>query len=237
MSPTKKLGQRGPFAEASIAEKPDAMNNPCLSDIREYQKFSRYYDSVLNPFLDHLRQEISRLAAEPASGRILDICCGTGRQLKLLEGRGASLAGVDLSPDMLAVARRNTLPQTALVLADGSRLPFGDKAFETVVITLALHEKTADCRDELLAEARRVVVPGGTFLVADYQSGPGARSWMGLRAVSLVERVAGLQHYLNFRDFLARGALAALLTRHGLGPQLQGRFLLGSAGLYLARNG
>ena len=211
-------------------------NDACRSGIREYQKFSRYYDSCLNPFLDPLRHGIRRLVGQPATGRILDICCGTGRQLKLLDKVGAGLTGVDLSRDMLAVARNKTPPRIGLVRADGGRLPFPDNTFETAVITLALHEKNAACRDELLVEARRVVVPGGTFLVADYLAGAVNRVRAGRWAASLVEWAAGGQHYRNFCDFMARGALEALLMRHGLGSRLEGLFLLGAAGLFLARN-
>lgn len=212
------------------------MNSSCRTGILEYRKFSRYYDACLNPLLDPLRHEVRRLAIQTAPGRILDICCGTGRQLKILDGLGVGLTGVDLSPDMLAVARKKTSPQVALVLADGGRLPFGDNSFEIAVVTLALHEKNATCRDELMAEARRVVAPKGAFLVADYLAGTNALNRTGLLAASLVEWAAGRQHYLNFRDFLARGALEPLLTRHGLRPSLEARFWWGAAGLFLAGN-
>ncbi len=71
-----------------------------------------------------------------AGRRVLDLACGPGRYLRVLYERGARAVGVDLSPVLLAEARRvfSALPATpALVRADMRRLPFGDRSFDSTL--------------------------------------------------------------------------------------------------------
>ncbi|HEV8439182.1 MAG TPA: class I SAM-dependent methyltransferase, partial [Methylomirabilota bacterium] len=66
-----------------------------------------------------------------AAGRVLDVGCGTGRNLPLYDA-GARVIGLEPSPDTLAKARRRA-PTARLVRGDCQALPFRDGAFDTVV--------------------------------------------------------------------------------------------------------
>jgi SAM-dependent methyltransferase len=102
-------------------------------------------------------------------GRLLDIGTGTGRMLELLAPRAERATGVDLSREMLALARARLaeagLGRCALRQADMSRLPFAPASFALLTLSMVLHY--ADHPEEVLTEAARVLAPGGTLAVID----------------------------------------------------------------------
>ncbi|WP_374385589.1 ArsR/SmtB family transcription factor [Sandaracinobacter sp.] len=106
----------------------------------------------------------------PGVGRLLDIGTGTGRVLELLSAEADSATGIDRSPEMLRLARGKLAGggnQTADVRqADMRALPFPDGGFDTVTLHQVLH--FADEPAAVIAEAARVLAPGGKLLVADY---------------------------------------------------------------------
>jgi ArsR family transcriptional regulator len=115
--------------------------------------------------------EDALLAMLPAlpGPRLLDIGTGTGRLLEFLAPRIAGGIGIDASRAMLALARTRLakpgLGHCAVRLADMYRLPFDDAAFHVVVLQMVLHH--AEDPAAAIAEAARVLAPGGTLIVAD----------------------------------------------------------------------
>ncbi len=102
-------------------------------------------------------------------GTLLDIGTGTGRILELLAPRVRQGLGVDASRSMLALARsRLAGPDFAhcgVRLADMYRLPLATGSFDIVVMQMVLHH--AEDPDLVLAEAARVLRPGGRLLLID----------------------------------------------------------------------
>jgi ubiquinone/menaquinone biosynthesis C-methylase UbiE len=96
-------------------------------------------------------------------GRCLDLGCGTGVFVPLLDELGWTVVGVDLSEDQLRVARDRVGDLTeALVQADARSLPFEDESFDSV--TAALVYTDFDRYDLALVEVARVLRPGGRFV-------------------------------------------------------------------------
>jgi SAM-dependent methyltransferase len=91
--------------------------------------------------------------------RVLDVGCGSGLALTFAVERGAVVAGIDVSPGLLGVARER-LPDADLRLGDLQVLPFGDDSFD-VVMGVNAFQFAAD-PVAALAEAARVVRPGGS---------------------------------------------------------------------------
>jgi ArsR family transcriptional regulator len=101
---------------------------------------------------------------------LLDIGTGTGRLLELAAPRAERALGVDMSRDMLALARarlaeRGLADRATVRQADMYRLPFADASFDAVAMQMVLHY--AEEPAAALAEAARVLRPGGTLLIAD----------------------------------------------------------------------
>ena len=116
-----------------------------------------------------VEQALSDLLPAGEIGRLLDIGTGTGRLLEVLAPRVTSGLGVDASRAMLALARarlaRPGLTHCAVRQADMYRLPLADAGFDLVVLHMVLHY--AEDPAGVLAEAARVLRPGGRLVVVD----------------------------------------------------------------------
>ncbi len=116
-------------------------------------------------------------AAARDEGRMLDVACGPGF-LPIVFSRLAPswhATGLDIAPTMLREARTRVAKmglQERVRIVEGSALemPFEDDTFDLVTITNALH-MFADV-DPLLAEVRRVLVPGGVFFAQSFVRDP-----------------------------------------------------------------
>ena len=133
-------------------------------------------------------------------GRLLDIGTGTGRLLELLAPRISLGLGVDASRAMLALARARLagpgLTHCAVRLADMYRLPLPDGVFEAVVMQMVLHY--AEDPAAVLAEAARVLHPGGRLVVVDLAAHERrdcmerlAHRWPGFSDARMGELLAG----------------------------------------------
>jgi SAM-dependent methyltransferase len=101
-----------------------------------------------------------------ANTRTLDAACGEGYGSAMLALSGASVEGVDVSEQAIGHAqqRYGHLPGLAFQVADCTRLPYADDTFDRVVSFETL-EHLAE-QDQLLAEFRRVLKPGGFLLLS-----------------------------------------------------------------------
>ncbi|MDE2182015.1 MAG: metalloregulator ArsR/SmtB family transcription factor [Alphaproteobacteria bacterium] len=112
---------------------------------------------------------VRHFAAAPIS-HLLDAGTGTGRMLEVLAAHAKRAVGVDVSPEMLAIARdrlmRENLAHCQVRLADTYRLPFSAGAFDAVIFHQVLHY--LDDPGAAVAEAARVMRPGGKLLIADF---------------------------------------------------------------------
>lgn len=189
-----------------------------MADCRpdEYSQLAPYYDFLLGPFILPVRGEICRLASSRQFESVLDICCGTGEQCLMLSSLGFEVTGVDLSPGMIEVAKRNARGRVRFFREDAASLHFVDSSFDCAVISFALHEKEEDTRGRILREALRVVRKPGVLIIADFITPRGFLPKMAGGFVHVVERGAGRQHYRNFRDFMKRGALLGILPTYDL---------------------
>jgi SAM-dependent methyltransferase len=107
------------------------------------------------------RELAGDMPRDPGVLSILEVGCGTGHWLASLEG-GRRLCGLDLSAGMLRQARQ--LPVALdLVRGRAGRLPFPDAAFDLVTCVNAVHH--FEDRPAFVAEARRLLRPGGTLAV------------------------------------------------------------------------
>ena len=164
---------------------------------RYWDKHSGSYDRQMR-FMDRVLFGDSReWACAQATGEVLEVAIGTGLNLAAYPG-DVSLTGIDLSEDMLAIARARADElgrSVKLLQGNAHALPFGDAAFDTVVCTLGL------CAipdvDAAVNEMHRVLRPGGRLVLVDHveSSSRVARGVQRLLEVATVP-LAG-EHFLR----------------------------------------
>ncbi|MGH6943486.1 MAG: class I SAM-dependent methyltransferase [Geminicoccaceae bacterium] len=113
---------------------------------------------------DRTRRADPRIAAKltlylrsQASGRCLDLACGTGNYTISLAASGLTMVGVDASTAMLDAARAKA-PQQAWHRATAAALPYSDGSFDGAICTLAIHHFAG--LDAAFAEIHRVLRKG-----------------------------------------------------------------------------
>jgi len=104
--------------------------------------------------------EAARLSPE---SRALDVACGPGHITQMMADTGATVTGVDLSPEMVEVAKKLN-PKIEFREANVDYLPFDSKSFDAVLVNYAIHHFASP--DNAVREIHRVLKPGGRFVFA-----------------------------------------------------------------------
>ena len=174
---------------------------------------AKIYDPLLYFAMRNIRRDVVRLIRN-RSLRILDLCCGTGDQLKKLSDAGfCNLTGVDLSPEMLKVAQKGG-KIAHLMEGDAQHTGLPDATFDIIIISFAIHDKPIEMQHNLVAEAHRLLAPEGQLILIDFSLDDQVKP-IGKIGVTAVERLAGSEHYRNFKSYVATG---------GMAPVVQNRF-------------
>ena len=137
-----------------------------------YEKQAPYYDRVIAVAERLLFAGGREWACRQASGRVLEVGIGTGRNLPYYAA-DVELTGIDLSPAMLARAQaraRDLGRAVDLRAGDAECLPFADASFDTVLATLTLCSIPDDVT--AVAEMARVLRPGGRLVLLDHVASP-----------------------------------------------------------------
>lgn len=133
-----------------------------------YDLHAAGYAGRLDPTLSGAAERLVELAGAGRGVRLLDLGTGTGTIARAAAARGAAVVGVDASAGMLEIARGRS-PQLELRVADASALPFRDGEFDAVTCGLAISH--FENRETALAEALRVLRPGGGFVASAWAEG------------------------------------------------------------------
>lgn len=174
-----------------------------------YALIAPFYDSFLTATTFAARGRSLTALADMASGDVLVAGVGTGLDIPHLPARHRYV-GIDLTRAMLAKAQRRLAgSHIQLVQGDVQRLPFADACFDAVVmhLILAVVPEPKAC----LAEAARVLKPGGYILVFDKFLKPGERA-LWKRAMNSLTRHVATRLDVVFEDVLA--AAPGLQCRH-----------------------
>ncbi len=150
-----------------------------MSDTHEsnrafYDRISAAYDLIADGNERAARLKALELLALEPGERVLEIGFGTGNELADMAasvGSGGLVSGVDISPGMLAVAERKiagtpSAKGVSLQVADARMLPFPEATFDAVYSSFTLELFPDEDVAKVLAEVKRVLVPGGRFAVA-----------------------------------------------------------------------
>jgi ArsR family transcriptional regulator len=160
-------------ASASDLERLAAVRADRVAAAEQYfAAHANEWDSIRNLHVADAEVEaaIERALSDRPLGALLDIGTGTGRMIELLGPAANDSLGIDRSVDMLRVARTKIeaagLPQAQVRQADMYALPVEDGGADTVILHQVLH--FAHEPAQAIAEAARVVAPGGRLLIVDF---------------------------------------------------------------------
>lgn len=187
-------------------------------DKRSEQSF---YDTLFKKrkkFGQFQRGIYERIAAEARKGapgtKALEIGCGAGDQAACLTEQGFSVLATDLSLEAVKVARRTTREaghDVAVMQSDAEALPVADQSVDACVCGLLLHHFAS--LDDIAAELRRVVRPGGTVVAVDANA-HNPFAWLFLNVVHRFRKLPGLTP--NQRA-LHRREIETAFGAHGFG--------------------
>ena len=195
-----------------------------------FQRHAAEWDAIRSLHIPEAEVEkaIHKLLPRRKVSDLLDLGTGTGRMLQLCAPNAERAVGIDMSREMLAVARANldgpTFRHCALRRAPAERLPFPDASFDVVLSHMMLHFLTDP--QIAIAEAARVLRPRGRLILADFAPhdatvlGPDhAHRWPGFADETIngwmteAGLVAGRAVTLAAPRGLSRGTLTVKLWR------------------------
>lgn len=187
-------------------------------DPREgYSLWSESYDEPGNPIVALEQPAVGELISSLAPGRALDAACGTGRHAARLVEFGHRVLGVDVTPEMLTLARQR-VTGAEFRTADLRALPARDASFDLVVCGLALShlpELAAPMR-----ELARVLAPGGRLVVSVLHPFQALLGWNAPFTAQDGSRGFVREHPHLHNDYISAFASAGLNVRACLEPAL-----------------
>jgi ubiquinone/menaquinone biosynthesis C-methylase UbiE len=138
---------------------------------RHFAGIAEVWDQIrsLHVAESEVERAIDRALGKRPLGRLIDIGTGTGRMIELFGPRAAQAIGIDRSSEMLRLARVKLEAagiQSSLRQGDMYALPLTDQSADSVIIHQVLHY--AHSPASAIAEAARVLAPGGRLLVVDF---------------------------------------------------------------------
>ena len=103
--------------------------------------------------------------------KLLDIGCGTGYLIDMLaKVHDAEYTGVDLSPEMIKQANNKKIKNAKFVECRSDEIPFDDNTFDIITCSQSFHHYPDT--DKAMQEAKRVLKPGGLYILSDTGVGP-----------------------------------------------------------------
>jgi len=162
------------------------------------------------------RRHVLELIALADGERLLDAGCGTGMMALRIAARypGCTVHGIDLSPKMIAVARRDAEKQgLAMDFRVGSitDLPYPGDSFDVVITNIMYHHLDLTEKRQAVAEIARVLKPGGRYVSAEF----------GPRARNALQRHLAKGEYTLYPSHLTEAGLA--ITHEELGAFAWGK--------------
>jgi SAM-dependent methyltransferase len=166
--------------------------------------WGRYWGASARPVWDPLL----RVARIGPGARVLDVGCGTGELLEHLQEQGAVPSGVDPAARMIELARARAVGADVR-RGHFERLPFDDGAFDALLAVNAF--QFAGDQERALAEARRVLAPGGVVGLAGWAE----RARNDLDAINVALAAADDEDPPEDSPLRVEGGLADLLRDAG----------------------
>ncbi|MEE3716133.1 class I SAM-dependent methyltransferase [Tumidithrix elongata RA019] len=166
------------------------------------------------------------------TAKVLDLCCGSGQATEVLVKHFQDVTGLDASPFAIARSRQN-VPAATYVEAFAEAMPFGDRQFDLVLTSTAMHEMEPQQLRQIIQEVFRVLKPDGRFIIVDFHKPTNPLYWLPvstflwlfetetawqLLETNLVAVLSEAGFALEYHRFYAGGSLQVLQVKKGTKP-------------------
>jgi SAM-dependent methyltransferase len=172
------------------------------------------YQVFIDPLLLPLQKSVL-MHVEP-SHRVIDVACGPGALAMAIAQKARHVTGIDLSDENIAaakrLARRRGIENVFFEVRDASNLSYyADKEFDIAITSMAVHQFNAHLAVKILTEMKRIA---RKVIIADYNHHM-PRGW-GRSLALAIERMAGGDHYNNFRTYMQLGGIHYFSRHSGI---------------------
>jgi ubiquinone/menaquinone biosynthesis C-methylase UbiE len=142
--------------------------------IRDFKEESlRHFDRIAHRYDSHhyslqtrrVHKVVRRIVDDLKPSSLLDVGCGNGGFLALIDTKNCKLAGADLSPEMIKYARERLGETVDLRVADSEHLPWEANTFDCLTCNFSFHHYPNPAA--VLEEIHRVLKPGGHLVISD----------------------------------------------------------------------
>lgn len=164
------------------------------------------------------------------SGKVLDLCTGTGDIAAILN-KNCEVIGVDFSPKMLAIARKKN-PNIRFIEGDCTNLPFDNNSFDFVTISFGL--RNIEDYNKALNEIQRVLKSGGKFFYLDFCKentlANTVYNFIIPKLIKIMYKNCMPYEYLvqSKKEFFDSKGLKKLFEKHGFDMETEKTFLSGT---------
>jgi SAM-dependent methyltransferase len=130
--------------------------------------------------------------------KVLDLGCGNGRLLGLFKEENVIYTGIDNSEKIIEIAKRKN-PEATFFIMDSLDLPFQDNYFDKIFCIAVLHHiPSVYFRRQLMKEAKRVLRPGGIFIITVWNLWPQYKYFKKIIKFSILKILGKTE--LDFKD-------------------------------------
>jgi len=209
--------------------------------IDSYSIGSSAYDFLIEPFLVRIKLLTVRILLKRFNKardvRILEVACGTGTLSHLLAKRGFNVLSLDNSYSMIRQTYNkihdSSSGKVTAIHGDASNMPFYSSSFDAVIMQLGLHEMENKIRMNSGREIIRVAKKNAVFVLFDFAP---TNKWSYSKFIlTIIEFIAGTDHYRNGRRFIKDGGILSFLENLNLELIKTHRFFHGNICLAVAR--
>ncbi|OQY12187.1 MAG: hypothetical protein B6I30_05310 [Desulfobacteraceae bacterium 4572_187] len=206
-----------------------------------YSIGSKAYDFLIEPFLSRIKLLTVRILLKNFNKshdvRILEVACGTGTLSHLLAKKGFIVLALDNSYSMIRQTYNkihdSSSGRITAIHGDASTMPFYSASFDAVIMQLGLHEMDNKIRMDSGREIVRVAKKNTVFIFFDFAP---TNKWSFSKFIlTIIEFIAGTDHYRNGRKFIKDGGILSFLENLNLEVIKTHRFFSGNICLVVAR--
>ena len=172
------------------------------------------YRNIIDPILSRYYTGIT--GELRPDDTVLDVACGTGSLSLAMSVTASLVRGIDLSEEMIDIAgdmagKRN-VKNADFEVKDASDLSsYGANQFDVAVTSMAIHQFDAELALQILREMKRIA---RKVIIMDYNHP--IQTGISKLVIFTIERIAGGDHYRNFRRFNELGGLDYFVQKAGL---------------------